>query len=78
MNIMEQNQQENRLNAATEFQKSLDQLEDILQEDTEDETLVLDSDSMATDIEEADTPIDLAAWEDAVADIERYFEEKGK
>jgi hypothetical protein len=78
MNIMEQNQQENRLNAATEFQKSLDQLEDILQEDTEDETLVLDSDSMATDIEEANTPIDLAAWEDAVADIERYFEEKGK
>jgi hypothetical protein len=75
---MEQNQQHPRNEAEQEFQASLEQLEDILQETlTEDE----DKPNVPTDkisvveIINDETDIDLAALEDAVADIENYLEE---
>jgi hypothetical protein len=78
---MEQNQPENRNGVDKEFQKSLEQLQDILQDSPkkEEETPKPLSGS-AHDTKKADKEmkIDLAAWEEAVADIEQYFEEKKK
>ncbi|MBW4668570.1 MAG: hypothetical protein KME60_14375 [Cyanomargarita calcarea GSE-NOS-MK-12-04C] len=78
---MEQNQPENRSAVDKEFQKSLEQLQDILQDSSkkEEETPKPISGS-ANDTEKAEKEmkIDLAAWEEAVADIEQYFEEKKK
>jgi hypothetical protein len=73
---MEPNQQEQRVAANQEFIESLNQLEDILQQnppETEEATLV---ENQPEEIAEAepDDKIDLAAWEDAVADIEKYLE----
>ena len=79
--IMEQNQQQQRRAADQEFQESLDQLEDILQESsTEDEDPPkLDTSSTSeVELDEDFLAIDLAAFEDAVADIEKYLEERTK
>jgi hypothetical protein len=78
---MEQSQQTNRHAAAKDFFQSLDQLEDILQENpTEDEeTPELHTDNVSDpELVENLAEIDLAAFEDAVADIEQYLEEKTK
>ncbi|MFN6481401.1 MULTISPECIES: hypothetical protein [unclassified Nostoc] len=77
VNIMEQNQPEQRLAADQVFQESLEQLEDILQESLTEEEIPQLHTSNFTEIElDQDlTDIDLAALEDAVADIEQYLEE---
>ena len=74
---MEPNQQEQRLAADQDFLKSLDELEDILQHNaSEEESLEPQEQMLPTEPNELN--IDLAAWEDAVADIEQYFESKHK
>ncbi|MBH8571507.1 hypothetical protein I8752_00380 [Nostocaceae cyanobacterium CENA369] len=78
---MEQSQQPQRRAADLEFQESLDQLEDILHENsTEDEeTPKLHAGSTSeVEISEDLSDIDLAAFEDAVADIEQYLEDRTK
>jgi hypothetical protein len=78
INIMEQNQPEQRRAADQVFQESLEQLEDILQESsTEEEEIPQLHTSSITEVElDQDlTDIDLAALEDAVADIEKYLDE---
>ncbi|BBD65344.1 hypothetical protein NIES4072_09880 [Nostoc commune NIES-4072] len=80
---MEQSQPQQRRVADQVFQESLDQLEDILQENsTEDEEIPqaqLDTSSLSeVELDQELTNIDLAALEDAVADIEQYLEEKTK
>ncbi|MBC1239369.1 hypothetical protein [Nostoc sp. 2RC] len=67
--------------ADLEFQEALEQLEDILQENpTEDEDTPKLHNQSADEVElnKDLTNIDLAAFEDAVADIEQYLEEKTK
>ena len=79
--IMEQIQPEERRAAAKEFQESLEQLQQILQENaTEDEqTPELDTGTTnQTEVAESFAGIDMAAFEDAVADIEQYMESKQK
>jgi hypothetical protein len=82
---MEQNEQGKRKGAAKEFEKefekSLDHLQHLLEENQTEEQLapdlVVDSAQREEIVEES--PIfDLAQWEDAVADIEQYFESKDK
>jgi uncharacterized protein YukE len=78
---MEQIQPEERRAAAKEFQESLEQLQQILQENvTEDEEIPeLDTGiTNQTEIAESFPGIDMAAFEDAVADIEQYMESKQK
>jgi len=78
---MEQTHPTDRHYAAQEFQASLEQLEGILQDqpDTSDKNPHKNSSSSINDILSKHTEImDLAAFEDAVADIERYLEEKSK
>lgn len=67
-------------NAEQEFEEALEQLEDILQENpTEDEDRPKLHTESASELEANDlTDIDLAAFEDAVADIEQYLEQKTK
>ncbi|MBD2499145.1 hypothetical protein [Anabaena azotica] len=76
---MEQSEKQQRLEAEQKFQAALEQLEGILQETaTEDDqtpNTPIEDESEAVD-DEAD--IDLAALEDAVADIENYLEQKRK
>ncbi|MCC5607243.1 hypothetical protein LC612_10685 [Nostoc sp. CHAB 5834] len=77
---MEQSQPQPRRVADQVFQESLDQLEDILQESsTEDEEIPqaqLHTSSLSeVELDQDLTDIDLAALEDAVADIEQYLEE---
>ncbi len=76
---MEQSQKQKRREAEQEFQASLEHLEDILQEtlteDKETADTATDDDSETVD-DEAD--INLAALEDAVADIELYLEQRRK
>lgn len=77
---MEQNQQQRRA-AAKEFLKSLNELEDILQESPTEEEQTLKTDTAKTsdaELIEIKTEIDLEALEDAVADIEQYLEKKIK
>jgi hypothetical protein len=71
---MEPNQEEQQVAANSEFIQSLNQLEDILQQNTtQKEEMPL----VENHLEEiAEVEPDLAAWEDAVADIERYLEGK--
>jgi hypothetical protein len=78
--IMEQNQQQRRA-AAKEFLKSLNQLEDILQESPTEEEETKKTDTAKTsdaELIEIKAEIDLEALEDAVADIEQYLEKKIK
>ena len=75
---MEPNQEEQRVAANQEFIQSLNLLEDILQQNTTQKEEVPLVESQPEEIAEVepDDKIDLAAWEDAVADIERYLEGK--
>ncbi|MBH8566821.1 hypothetical protein I8748_32525 [Nostoc sp. CENA67] len=77
---MEQSQQPQRRAADEEFQESLDQLKDILQESsTEDEdTPKLRTSTNEVELDQDFSAIDLEAFEDAVADIEKYLEERAK
>ncbi|MEA5623704.1 hypothetical protein [Nostoc sp. UHCC 0251] len=75
---MEQSQPQQRHGADHVFQESLEQLEDILQESSTEEEEILQSHTSSLSEVELDqelTNIDLAALEDAVADIEQYLEE---
>ncbi|ABA21060.1 conserved hypothetical protein [Trichormus variabilis ATCC 29413] len=75
---MEQSQPEKRRHLEQEFQASLEELEDILQESLveDEETTVTSTDNIGQVTAcEDETHIDLAALEDAVADIENYLEE---
>ncbi len=77
---MEQNQHQQRRVADQEFQKSLDQLQQILQDDSTqaEQTAESHSDRQSDQIAETSSIIDLDVWEDAVADIEQYFQQKGQ
>ncbi|BAY91952.1 MULTISPECIES: hypothetical protein [unclassified Tolypothrix] len=81
---MEQRQQEERETAAQEFEAALDELETILQGNpTPDQTTSGFSNGSLSDAqlkaEEEDlASIDLEAFEDAVADIEKYLAERIK
>jgi hypothetical protein len=80
---MEQNQPQQRRVADQVFQESLDQLEDILQESSTEEEEIPQAQPHTTSVSEAELDqdlinIDLAALEDAVADIEQYLEERTK
>jgi hypothetical protein len=78
---MEQNQHKQRRAADQEFQQSLDQLQEILQDDSTqtEETPQSHSDYEGDrQIAESSSIIDLDVWEDAVADIEQYLQQKGK
>ncbi|AKG20222.1 hypothetical protein [Calothrix sp. 336/3] len=75
---LEPNQQEQRRAALQEFLESLEQLEDILQEE-ENEPIPTPPIVESHESKENPGAIDLAAWEDAVADIEQYMaKKKGK
>lgn len=80
---MEHNQPEERQDADKEFLQSLDQLEDILHE--EEQTPPQKPQFKPPTPTQAkpqqaksSMEIDLAAWEDAIADIEQYFANKEK
>ncbi len=78
---MEQNEQEQRISAAKEFQESLDQLQHILEENHTEEQQTPESEVDKTAKKQVgeDSPgFNVADWEDAVADIEQYFESKNK
>ncbi|WP_414544008.1 hypothetical protein [Nostoc sp. CCY0012] len=78
---MEQNQHKPRQAADQEFQKSLEQLEDILQENLDEDQgtpPVRNESKNEVELVEDLTVIDLAALEDAVADIEEYLDKKTK
>ncbi|MDJ0774577.1 MAG: hypothetical protein QNJ49_14335 [Mastigocoleus sp. MO_167.B18] len=78
---MEENQQKQRRTAAQEFEESLEQLQNILQEDenTEEENTHSISDTTNNGkVTDNSSGIDLASWEDAVADIEQYLENKNR
>ena len=78
---MEQSQPQERRVADQVFQESLDQLEDILQENLTEDEEIPQAQLHTTSLSEVEldnqelTDIDLAALEDAVADIEQYLEE---
>ncbi|BAY16255.1 hypothetical protein NIES2109_24660 [Nostoc sp. HK-01] len=77
--MMEQNDHQQRRAANQEFEQSLNQLEGILH----DENLAENEATQAEEITDAELvdelgDIDLAAFEDAVADIEQYLQEKTK
>lgn len=76
---MEQSQQQQRRAAAKEFIQSLNQLEDmfLLDGTKNEETPEFDSGS-DDQVAENSSAIDLAAFEEAVADIEQYLEGKTK
>jgi hypothetical protein len=81
---MEPIQPQQRRVADQVFQQSLDQLEDILQEISNDEEEISQLPHLHTtnlsevEVDQDLIAIDLAALEDAVADIEQYLEEKTK
>ncbi|MBD2166668.1 hypothetical protein H6G04_19935 [Calothrix membranacea FACHB-236] len=81
---MEQRQQEERQTAAQEFQAALDELETILQANPHPEETTSGfsngslSDAQLNAEEEDLASIDLEAFEDAVADIEKYLAERIK
>ncbi|MEA5580832.1 hypothetical protein VB620_05690 [Nodularia harveyana UHCC-0300] len=72
---MEQNQDQDRQAADQKFQESLEQLEYILQKNSEEDSTPPKSADSSQDVS---TNIDLSEWEDAVADIEEYLERKRK
>ncbi|MBF2016567.1 MAG: hypothetical protein IGS23_15480 [Rivularia sp. T60_A2020_040] len=78
---MEQNEQGKRQGAAKEFQEILEHLQHLLEEDQTAEQIVpeLAVDPILEEQTVEDSPIfDLADWEDAIADIEQYFQSKEK
>lgn len=76
--MIESNQPEHRQAADEDFLKSLNQLENILQENPliEEEVAVVEEKSNTTPLPEPEPKIDLAAWEDAVADIEQFLQSR--
>ncbi|WP_313943316.1 MULTISPECIES: hypothetical protein [Calothrix] len=80
--MMEQNQQEERETAAQEFEAALDELEEILQDkfpEAKTKGSFYDgsvSDAQLAQEEQDLASIDIAAFEDAVADIEQYLAER--
>jgi hypothetical protein len=78
--MMEPNQPDQRLVANQDFLKALHELEDILQQNClQEEDLTLHEENQIETPElDDDIKIDLAAWEDAVADIEQFLESKEK
>jgi hypothetical protein len=75
---MENDQQQQRRTAAKEFLQSLNQLEDILQvTENQDEQEMSNLNNASADNENS-SAIDLAAFEEAAADIEQYFEQASK
>ncbi len=93
---MEHNEEGQRNSAAKDFQKSLDQLQNLLEKNQTEEQPVKELEKelekelkeLEKELEIANTQLkaaaeespkfDLAEWEDAVADIEQYFENKNK
>lgn len=78
---MEEKQQEQRRTAAQAFEQSLEQLQNILQEDEnaeEQDTQVVSDTKNYKQVDDKTSGMDLAVWEDAVADIEQYLENKNK
>ncbi|BAZ40924.1 hypothetical protein NIES4101_68860 [Calothrix sp. NIES-4101] len=75
---MEPNQKELRTVANQEFIEALNQLGDILQESPpdEEEAALVEIQPEESSESESDQKFDLAAWEDAVADIEQYLENR--
>lgn len=62
-----------RDSVTTDFQESLQELEDIIQPSS---TKKPENSPKKTDKVDKLDKIDLAAWEDAVADIEQYLQDK--
>lgn len=78
---MDENQQEQRRTAEQALEEALEQLENILQEDENAEEQNTEAVSDTTNnkqVTDNSSGIDLASWEDAVADIEQYLENKHK
>ncbi|MCC5636531.1 hypothetical protein LC593_11780 [Nostoc sp. CHAB 5844] len=75
---MEQNDHHQRRAADKEFQESLNQLEGILHESLTENEEAQTEEITEDEFDNELTDIDLAAFEDAVADIEQYLEEKAK
>lgn len=74
---MEQDQQQQRRAAKNEFLQSLNQLEDMFHTGTtEDEETPLESNCTIDDEVVESSSIDMAAFEEAVADIEQYLEQE--
>ena len=74
---MEQNQPEQRYDAAKDFLQSLNQLEDmlLLEENQQQGMPELETGSVSNDIVATNLPaIDLEAFEEAITDIEQYFD----
>jgi ABC-type transport system involved in cytochrome bd biosynthesis fused ATPase/permease subunit len=76
--MMEQNQHQQRRAANQEFEKSLNQLEGMLHESLTENEEIQTEEITDEELMNELTDIDLAAFEDAVADIEQYLEEKTK
>jgi hypothetical protein len=72
---MEPNQHRHRQSADQKFQESLEELESILQENSQSDTTQAQPEHSSKHVF---TDIDLAELEDAVADIENYLDEKSK
>ena len=78
---MEENQQEQRRTAAQEFEQSLEELQNMLQEDEntqEHNTESAGDNTKNKQVANNSSGIDLTVWEDAVADIEQYLENKNQ
>ncbi|AFZ59830.1 hypothetical protein H6G54_05790 [Anabaena cylindrica FACHB-243] len=74
-------QQYQRCASAQEFQKSLTQLEDILEVNSTHHQVVIKPDASSSindQFSENSEEISLDALEDAVADIEQYLDQKNK
>jgi hypothetical protein len=74
--MIDPNQPEDRQAADEDFLKSLNQLESILQENPLIEEVAPVEELKTIPVPEPELKIDLAAWEDAVADIEKFLESK--
>lgn len=75
---MEQNEAKQRNSVAKEFEESLDRLQHLLEEDgAPEEQLEVKKSNTLPSVEES-LKFDLDDWEDAIADIEQYFESKDK
>jgi hypothetical protein len=77
LKMIESNQPEHRQAADEDFLKSLNQLENILQENPLiEEEIAPVEDKSNIPVPEPEPKIDLAAWEDAVADIEQFLQSR--